>query len=61
MLSEHVKLISKENDMSISEILELIKAYYSENLQNFTSEPKKYRQLLTFLNKIAIFLRFSTK
>lgn len=54
MLSEHVKLISKENDMSISEILELIKAYYSENLQNFTSEPKKYRQLLTFLNKIEI-------
>ena len=51
---EHVKTISKEHDMSILEILELIKAFYSKNLQNYISEPKKYRGTLTFLNKLEI-------
>jgi len=52
MLAEHIKKISKENGLTILEILDLIKNFYLNNLQNYMENTSDYKQILIFLNKI---------
>ncbi len=52
LLAEHIKTMSKENDMSVLEILLLLKKFYEQNIQNYLENKQKYRELLTFLNKM---------
>ena len=54
MMAEQVKNISKENDISEFEILTLIEDFYALNLQKTLSDTKKYREILSFLNRIEI-------
>ncbi|MCR4881600.1 MAG: hypothetical protein K6A44_06590 [bacterium] len=54
MMADCVKNISKENDISIQEVLELIENYYGENISNNLGNTKNYRTILTFLNKLEI-------
>ena len=52
LMAEHVKTLSKEHDMSLLEILELLEGFYGENLQNTLQNSKMYREAVIFLNKI---------
>jgi len=52
LMAEHVKTLSKEHDMSVVEILELLEGFYGENLQNSLQNPTMYREAVIFLNKI---------
>ncbi len=54
MIAEHVKSLSKEHDMPLIEILEILEDFYYENLQNNLQNKENYRLLVTFLNKIEI-------
>ena len=54
MLSDCVKNISKENDLSILDVLEIIEDFYGENLSDNLQSAQNYRAILTFLNKIEI-------
>ena len=52
LMAEHVKALSKEHDLSLVEILELLEGFYGENLQNNLQNPKIYREAVIFLNKL---------
>lgn len=52
LMAEHVKALSKEHDLSLGEILELLEGFYGENLQNNLQNPKIYREAVIFLNKL---------
>ena len=54
LMAECVKNISKENDISILEVLELIENYYGENLINNLCNTQDYRNILIFLNKLEV-------
>ncbi len=52
MMAEYIKNIAKENDISETEILSLLENFYGQNLANDIENPKKRREILSFLNKI---------
>ena len=54
MLSEHIKNLSKEHDMPLVNILEVIENFYGNNLQNNIENCLQRRNIVTFLNKIEI-------
>ncbi len=54
ILAEHVKNLSKEHDMPLFEILEILEDFYYENLQNNLQNKENYRNLVTFLNKVEV-------
>lgn len=51
-MAEHVKSLSKEHGLSILEILELLECFYQQKLQGIILSSKKYRNIVTFLNKL---------
>lgn len=52
MLTDHIKNLSKENDMPLIDILELIENFYGKSLQNNLENSLQRRNIVTFLNKI---------
>ena len=51
-MAEEIKKISKENDISVLDVLELVENFYAENLKNNIENHKNRRTILTFLNKL---------
>ena len=52
MLADCVKNISKENDISLTDVLEIAEEYYGKILSENLTNAQNYRTILTFLNKL---------
>jgi len=54
MMAEHIKNLSKDYDMPVVNILSYLEDFYRDNLKNYLQSAKKYRNILTLLNKLEI-------